>query len=1134
MINVECPSCSAPYSVSEKRIPSSGLKMRCPKCAHTFVVAHPSAGEPNATGAVSNVPPAAELRPPAAPIVPASAGSEEEAALDGLFGDDSIEEDSKATRPASQPSAGFGVLDLGMDASSRASRHTARGGSGLWGIKGEEPAPGAGDEAAAVDELFGDELDLPSAPDELPAPKAAPAQQQALGGEGGWQDGDDLPAPTELDLPEPVGEADLPRPLPDSAQLPSPADFGEHDIDMSDVSFDEAAPAPTSGELPMPQMSDAGLPFPAGGDAGAPPQKSADVGDEFALEQQTTEGAVSVAGEERAAESLHAAAAKVRLRKRKKKVRTLAAAGILATVAGGMLTLTDAGPFGFYALADVVQAGTHREKTAARRATTLGVLGEDTASAARRAYIAADNELKTMPRYSELSGYVSFVGMITVLRFGEKGSLLADARQKLMLLKEKQGPLVLLARAGLLAVDEKYKEAIAAVKALGGGFANDVDAQALAGECALALRDGKLALEIWKVADKAGSSPRTLYGMARSYRLLRRFKKAAALSKRVLAASKQHAGARELLASTLAIDPETGKAVRDVKKEMEGLKLLEQVTGKGPIHDSASKQELIAAYTTLGRIQLSHSRLGDAEKAFQAALKLNPRSVDALVGHGRLMFKAGRYNEALARFQSAKQVQPRSVPAAIGVAMVKINQERAKEASEELATLIAKKSDPHAGYWLGMAYLGLGRRSAAEEALRQVIAKHPSDVRSVAAYVKLAELLASSGNEKDAATVLAAASTKVPPSADLFIAKGEMNLHSGRLAKAKQEFKQALNLDARNLSALFHLAVAQRRGREFEAASTTFDKVATADSTYPGLALERGLLFEQTDRVDKALAMYSNALKAAPNDVDLMLRVGSTLVVSEQPKQAITILKKVYKVRRTSAEVNHFLGRALLLDGKSAKAYDFLNAAARIEPNNATYQLYLGWVANAVGRLAEAESALKVALELDRKMADAFWQRGVLLQKRGKTQEALEDFQIALELKPSRYQAYANIAVCLQQRTQYDEAEKAWRKALEGNNKQHVWHFRLGKILWDRNAKEEAAKHLMMAVDLSGKKLADKKLKSTPRWLWYANFLLGEALRTSNPKRAIVAYKTYLEHAAEEDAYRGDAERALRALKPPR
>jgi predicted Zn finger-like uncharacterized protein len=43
MLKVECEACKAPYQVDERRVPPTGLKMRCPKCGHSFVVAQPNA-----------------------------------------------------------------------------------------------------------------------------------------------------------------------------------------------------------------------------------------------------------------------------------------------------------------------------------------------------------------------------------------------------------------------------------------------------------------------------------------------------------------------------------------------------------------------------------------------------------------------------------------------------------------------------------------------------------------------------------------------------------------------------------------------------------------------------------------------------------------------------------------------------------------------------------------------------------------------------------------------------------------------------------------------------------------------------------------------------------------------------------
>src|SRR6185436_8036953 len=38
MLKVECESCKSPYQVDERRIPPTGLKMRCPKCGKSLLV----------------------------------------------------------------------------------------------------------------------------------------------------------------------------------------------------------------------------------------------------------------------------------------------------------------------------------------------------------------------------------------------------------------------------------------------------------------------------------------------------------------------------------------------------------------------------------------------------------------------------------------------------------------------------------------------------------------------------------------------------------------------------------------------------------------------------------------------------------------------------------------------------------------------------------------------------------------------------------------------------------------------------------------------------------------------------------------------------------------------------------------
>src|SRR5919198_1015760 len=65
MLKVECESCKAPYQVDERRVPPTGLKMRCPKCGHTFLVTDPSkAGAAPAVSAGAAPPPAGRAKRP--------------------------------------------------------------------------------------------------------------------------------------------------------------------------------------------------------------------------------------------------------------------------------------------------------------------------------------------------------------------------------------------------------------------------------------------------------------------------------------------------------------------------------------------------------------------------------------------------------------------------------------------------------------------------------------------------------------------------------------------------------------------------------------------------------------------------------------------------------------------------------------------------------------------------------------------------------------------------------------------------------------------------------------------------------------------------------------------------------------
>ncbi len=1092
MIDIQCPSCSAPYSVAEIRIPASGLKMRCPKCAESFMVSQ--SGEvsdpPNQThqglGSTESHDHATAtarqtLQTPGAPPPPPD------------------------NAPSTQPMPA--VEDL-------PSRRAVTDLPSSTEIRPEA------DEDETID--FG-VIDLPPLTagsalesDNLPSPAIAPPPPpRPLGGD------DDLPARAieiQTILPSPTAAGT-------SANLPSPAGgtFGADLPSPADLSFGTDLPAPSSGvasDLPASQRESFGnVALPAlvaeKGDA-----VGGDVGGEFALDEGDGitllgDEALTLSGEEG-----EGSAPLIEIKpKRSKRVRVLFAVVPLLAIAGGALSLTPVGPYGYYAISDALTRSSREASLKTFRESSHKQLGKDSYVDARGLLNSALNQQSHMTRFAPMTAYSAFLGFMMNIRFGDNSEVAANARQLLAHISDADPSMLKqLATAASNGTSDDVASSLLAFSELSQASPHDIDVAIFHGEIALKAKDAEAATSAFKRAIGIQRSARSIFGLARTQLAQNKVKEAEKSAIEILKLNKNHVGARLLLAR-LKSKAETGLDA--------ATKLIEEVVSPGPVRSAASPRELIEAYSTLGDTLLKRSRASAAEKSYAEALKLDPQAHSALIGTGELFYRSGRFSEALARFQAARNRDLNNIAATVGHAKALIALERPKEAKGLLLRRAREGDHPSLRYWIGRSEEAVGDPTAAEKSYRKSIMDGAGTDEVILPYIALAKLIAADGHEEEARKLLINASQKVPKSATLHNAKGDVALQGGRLDEAKAEYQMALKLDPKNLASKFMLGVVYRRNRLFKTAERVFDEIGKIDPEYPGLALERGLLFEETGAMDRALQAYADALAMAPKDIDLKFRVGSAQVIGGHPRRAVPLLREVLREKPQSAEVNHFLGRALLLMGGAAnEALPYLKAAARHDPNRAQYHLYIGWAANEAGQAVLAEKSLEKTLEIDQNLADAYWQRAVLLQKRGQTIDALEDVNIALSKRPSRYQAYATQALCHQDQADYTAAEKSWRKAISGNRSVSEWHFRLGKILFDRQNMVDGAKHVSSAISL----IEADKSHAAPPWAWNAYLLLAESYRHIDKDKSIAAYRRFLKLSAPENAYRQQAKAAIKAM----
>jgi tetratricopeptide (TPR) repeat protein len=879
-----------------------------------------------------------------------------------------------------------------------------------------------------------------------------------------------------------------------------------------------------------------------GGDDGGGAQASAIGVDEQAAPQRTVSSAPPVQAAATAPVSLPPPGATPRLRtsappqKKRSLGKTVAGVvGVLAVLGGAGLQLTPYGAYGYLVVGDMVHAKDYAATTASTIAATEKTLGSGTYDDAKNAIESAAGLHARQPRIKPLGAYAAIVDSATTVRFGNDPGRAPRSKQLVgELAQEKEVAYLDVAQAALQAEGGDASKARAALDAASKRYPGDpvlAEIALLRGEIELAAKDSAAAVTAFKQALAIAPDARAHFGLARGYDGLGDATNCAKEIDATLVVTPLHPGALTLRARRKSAVVDETAALKDLATVLDGA-----------AKAKASPMELSAAYAARAWVNLERGSASEARDAFGQAVKLDPRNVAALNGEGRLLLNEGRYTEALARFDTALQFDPASPESIANDAEAKLALERLADAKQQLTD--ARQRFPKSIgilLLLGKVEQRLNNFDPAEQDLRAAIAlADPARPDAVLPFVALSELLSARGHLSDAKAVLDDARKRLPPSGALDRAVGEVDEAQGDYDGAIAQYRTAITKDPRDVATHFRLAVVLRRVRKFDDAQAELDRVAAVDKDYPGMSLERGLLFEESGDVDKAIEQFKAALAKAPDDPDLQLRVGSAYVAIGRPDDALPMLRKVLDKRATSAEAHHYIGRALMLrgPGDQAEALRFLKRAVDLDPNRAEFHVYLAWAANDAqpAQLDLARDEIDKALALDRLNAEAYWQRGILERIQGAIDDAIKDERRALELRPSRYEAHATLAECYDQKNDSATSLAEWARAVAGDGPaasdgtvaHPLWRYEYGKQLMDHGGAGAALAQLLPAAVT-----AEKITGTRPGWLAPLEFLTAEALRRSGRnKDAVEHYRRFLEIAPVNSPDRADAQRYLSQLAP--
>lgn len=1128
-MKITCERCSAQYDLDDKRIPPSGMTMKCPACLHSFVVRRSGATQPAAppipVPPIPVPPPAAA--PPAKREIELSSFDEGPtplpASAPGMMAPDPDEIDLPAPKidtpelPAPKaPGRAVAIPPPRPPAAAMAPRPSP------------PPLPTEPSLPPVRATAGPDEIDLPAPVDpksrdliDLPAPKS-PGTPSGLRPIALAHDEIDLVAPK--DRPPQVGVS---LDAPEIDDLPLTGALGDDggppalQLDTIDV----VAPKTESPELPTPKLETMDVAPRAETLDVAPRLETLDMAPkpgapevrDVAPKAAPAAAAVAARGEPAPAKKADAAAKKADPAKKGEEAAGEAAPSrrwprVLAAVAGVTLLLGGVGvalgmftDFGQQLLHRGPSAEVEQQLNAARK-----LMADDTVAAYKKAALQLQPFVDGDARLPEAVA-LSARARLSAARLGLPSELRsADALlAKLTDEKSAQLPEVQKARALRAVVAGNWAEARAKLNAVLQKAPADAVALTYLGWTELGAGDPAAADRAFSRALAAEATrAAALYGDGVAQEELHHRAAAHDLYGRVLARSPQHFGA-------LVGEARTGKPATEAQAAIEQL-----IQQRAP---TAAPKELADAWTTVGALAADAGRREEAEDRLKRALGLDPDNAAARVTLARVQCDLGHPGDALEPLGKLVAAQPKNLDARLALTRAQLETGAVADAQKTLAPALqqAPKAAPVL-YWQARTLLAAAKpdREQAVARLKDAIA---ADAKFIPAYVAESTAFAALGKPDDAVAALQAAQAQATDDPALMTELGEAYLALNRPADAEARFRAALDKKPDARTTRMDLGAALEAEGKLDDARAQYDQVASEDGKFPGVLERQARLAVKQGRKADAAKLFDAALKQGVPTQALRLAAAQLFLDPDigRGDDARKLAEAVVNEDERSATAHMILARAQFDAGHVDEALPEARRAVTLGDLPEAH-LVLARVLESAGKLDQAIQEYGLARRPPVENEAAIG-RARILVRMGATKDALSELAALAKDPKLKARALLLEGDCYSDLQQQDRARHAYEDAAKAAPDSGEAAFKLGRALHDAGRRHDAIAQLERARKLGGDKAP---------WAAEAELLIGDAHREGHENEAAVkAYKKYLDLAPASAPERAEVQKHISILE---
>jgi len=263
------------------------------------------------------------------------------------------------------------------------------------------------------------------------------------------------------------------------------------------------------------------------------------------------------------------------------------------------------------------------------------------------------------------------------------------------------------------------------------------------------------------------------------------------------------------------------------------------------------------------RFLLGHAleRSGDvpgAVEAYEGALRLDPRDVETTIHLGNLYSGLKRYSDAETKFRAALELEPKSPQALLGLAQA-LDAQKKPEAAAAYRDYAAVQPDAPGAQSRAIHLLIEGKQyDAALAELDRADAGKPPTLDSLRSR---ADIQIAQKKWDDSLVTLHKAIALTPNDAELHGGLGRVYLQKRDFASAERELKAALQLDKNNLVYWKDLRTTYYLAGNFPATLAAQDLIAKVETPGPGEWFIRALCYDKLNQPKPALEAYEKFLE---------------------------------------------------------------------------------------------------------------------------------------------------------------------------------------------------------------------------------------------------------------------------------